>query len=259
MSVARTVALAPMLYDELHGVKVPLTPDRFDVTVLDGAVSVDVEGGAWEARGEGHAALSFRYQATDRATGEVVLTSTATLECADTPETPLASQSPTTSVTSMEMPSFGMKWTLMGFTDAAWLTRSTKGITTETGMPLAPASLDYYGTSLGYDFSWSWFSFLMRYTLAWGSGGMASVWDIGVGATHKMGKLTVYAAPTLRIAMMSLDGLIGPDVELDPALTVGARLKLGGSRWEFIAETAAPLRESTEWLTVVGFDWAIGM
>jgi hypothetical protein len=258
--VACTVALAPMLYDELHGVKIPLTPDRFDVQVLDGAVSVDVEGDAWEARGEGHAALAFRYQATDRATGEVVLTSTATLECADTPETPLASATPTvTSVGAAYEPNLGMRWTLTGFTNVAWLTRSTRGITTDAGMPLPSASLDYYGTSLGYDFSFSWFSFLLRYTIGFGSGGMASVWDIGIGVTHKIGALTIIAAPTLRCAMMSVDGVIGPDVELDPALTVGLRWKLGGSRWEFMAETAAPIRDSTEWLTVIGFDWALGI
>jgi hypothetical protein len=255
--VACSVALAPMLYDELHGVKVPLSPDRFDVTILDGAVAVAVEGDAWEARGEGHAALAFRYQAVDKATGEVVLTSTATLECADTPETPLASA--TTSVASVPMQDFGIRWNIMAFTDFAWLTRSTRGITTDTGMPLAPASLDFYGTSLGYNFSVHWFTFLMRYTLAWGSGGMASAWNLGVGWTRRIGALSVYTGPTMRIAMMSVDGVIGPDVEIDPALTVGARLKLGDSRWELVAETSAPMRDSTEWLTVIGFDWGIGM
>ena len=252
--VACSVALAPMLFDELHGVKVPLTPDRFDVKVLDGAVAVDVDGDGWEARGEGHAALAFRYQATDRATGEVVLTSTATLECADTPETPIATATSTAVPTEI----FGMRWDLMIFTDAVWLTRTTRGLSSDDGTPLSQRSLDYYGTAFGYRFSVSWVTFLMQYAFAWGDEGMASAWNLGLGVTRKLGALTVTAAPSLRLVMMSVDGITGPDVEIDPALTVSAQLPLGG-RWRLMAETAAPLRNSTEWLTIVGLDWSIGM
>jgi len=126
------------------------------------------------------------------------------------------------------------------------------------GTPLSQRSLDYYGTAFGYSFSVSWMTFLMQYAFAWGDEGMASAWNLGIGVTRKLGALTLTAAPSLRIVMMSVDGITGPDVEIDPALTLSAQLPLGG-RWRLIAETAAPLRDSTEWLTIVGLNWSIGM
>jgi hypothetical protein len=80
-----SVALQPTLWDGLHGVAVPLPPDRFELRPLEEHVHAEPDGSGWLAHGESHMTIRFRYEVVDRRTGVRVLDDVATLACEDGP------------------------------------------------------------------------------------------------------------------------------------------------------------------------------
>lgn len=80
-----SVGIRPYLDDLEHGTVVYLHRDRFDVRPSDTSISVEAWSDGWSLRGHSLASLTIQYDVIDRTTGEVVLSSEATLTCTDSP------------------------------------------------------------------------------------------------------------------------------------------------------------------------------
>ena len=83
-----SVALEPTLWDGLHGVAVPLPPDRFELRPLEEQVHAAPDGSGWVVHGESRMTIVFHYEVIDRATRARVLENVATLACEDAPVVP---------------------------------------------------------------------------------------------------------------------------------------------------------------------------
>jgi hypothetical protein len=83
-----SVALMPTLWDGLHGVVVPLPPDRFELRPLEEHVHAAPDGSGWVVHGESRMTIRFHYEVIDRASGDRVLEDVATLACEDGPVAP---------------------------------------------------------------------------------------------------------------------------------------------------------------------------
>src|SRR5579862_3333312 len=148
-----TVAIEPYLWDALAGRPVPLTPDRYAVTALDGDIDVVAAGDGWVARGPSKASLSFQYEVSDVRTKVAVVTGEATLACA---------QQPTGAVTQAPLPREeieaapevpGRDRSELILSDVSMLERPLDGVMLSDGR--SAASLGghrgvFYGTALGY-------------------------------------------------------------------------------------------------------------
>lgn len=91
-----SVGIRPYLDDLEHGTVVYLHRDRFDVRPSDTSISVEAWSDGWSLRGHSLASLRIQYDVVDRGTGEVVLSSEATLTCSDSPRDGAASSTPST-------------------------------------------------------------------------------------------------------------------------------------------------------------------
>jgi hypothetical protein len=80
-----SVGIRPYLDDLEHGTVVYLHRDRFDVRPSDSSITVESWSDGWSLHGHSLASLHIAYDVVDRASGEVVLSSEAILECSDAP------------------------------------------------------------------------------------------------------------------------------------------------------------------------------
>jgi hypothetical protein len=78
-----SVGIRPYLDDLEHGTVVYLHRDRFDVRPSDSTITVDAWSDGWSLHGHSVASLHISYDVVDRASGEVVLSSEAILQCSD--------------------------------------------------------------------------------------------------------------------------------------------------------------------------------
>lgn len=82
-----TARVRPFLHDLEHGTDVPLGPDRFHVVVRHAAVAVSAVGDGWMFVSEERISSSVDYDVVEIASGEVVMTGHASLECASETDT----------------------------------------------------------------------------------------------------------------------------------------------------------------------------
>ncbi len=82
-----TARVRPFLHDLEHGTDVPLGPDRFRVVVQHAAVAVSAVGDGWMFVSEERISSSVDYDVVEIASGEVVMTGHASLECASETDT----------------------------------------------------------------------------------------------------------------------------------------------------------------------------
>jgi hypothetical protein len=89
-----SIALEPYAWDEAHGVRVPLTPETFELIPEDERVQASPDGSGWIAHGESRMTIVFQYVVRDKATHATVLRNVAVLSCSDGPAVASASTPP---------------------------------------------------------------------------------------------------------------------------------------------------------------------
>lgn len=77
--VGCSLVLRPYLVDELAGVRVRATPDRFELRQLGGGAQIEADTDSWSVRS---ASVLFEYELVDKRTGDVVLREAVVMSCA---------------------------------------------------------------------------------------------------------------------------------------------------------------------------------